>query len=208
MHIPCSPVAKLLVLISSLVAIALYLALVSAQFVASVLAGKEDWKSLRLAARLEPENAEYQYELGQFLRLAARLPEAEDAYSNAARLNPHNATYWLSLAAAQRVLGLSPGKQDPLQRAVVMNPKDAGVAWEAANTYLAQSELGPAFKEFKVALEASPSLSGSAISLCWNARPDADVLLRDALPPDRGVYSSFLEFLISKKESVSAEKVW
>src|SRR5207244_4107095 len=39
-------------------------------------------------------------------------------------------------------------------------------------------------------------------------KPDIDGLLRDVVPPIAAVYTSFLDFLISRKETESAAKVW
>jgi hypothetical protein len=46
------------------------------------------------------------------------------------------------------------------------------------------------------------------LELCWRARPDVDLLLKDVVPPMSSVYSSFLEFLVSKKETHASATVW
>ena len=54
----------------------------------------------------------------------------------------------------------------------------------------------------------TPSLAFPAFQLCWRANPDVDALLRDVVPPAASVYSSFLDFLISRKQAAAAAKVW
>jgi len=51
-------------------------------------------------------------------------------------------------------------------------------------------------------------LPPAALQLCWRMKPDIDGLLRDVVPPIAAVYTSFLDFLISRKETESAAKVW
>ncbi len=205
---PRTPVAKFLSLIACLAAAVLYLALASSQYLAYRFAEKTDRASLQLACRLDPWNAEYQYKLGRILTLLQRWPEAADAFTRATELNSHDATYWLDLAAIQGPLGYPQRGLYPLQQAIAVDPKSASVAWEACSTYLVVNDLPSAFRECRTTLEAAPSLSGQVIPLCWNARPDVDALLNDALPAIPAIYSSFLEFLISKNETASAAKVW
>ena len=203
-----TPAARIVSLILCLVVAAGYMASAFSEYLAYHSAEKEDWKSLQLAARLEPLDAEYQYKLGQRLILMYRLPEAAEAFGNAAKLNPHNSTYWLRLASAQLALGQEQAQRETLQRAIAVDPKNYYVAWEAGNSYLIQGDLHSAFREFRTALEGEPSLSGEVIALCWQVMPDVDVLLQEAIPPTPAVYSWFLDFLVSKGEAAPAAKVW
>jgi len=59
-----------------------------------------------------------------------------------------------------------------------------------------------------VVMESEPSLSPSALKLCWRVKPDVDALLRDVVPPKPAVYSMFLDLLVSQKETAPAAKVW
>ncbi|MGH9529725.1 MAG: carbohydrate binding domain-containing protein [Terriglobales bacterium] len=185
-----------------------YLVLVSSQYLAYRLAEKGDWHSLRLAAHLEPLNAEYQYKLGRMLTLTQHLPDAAEAFGNATKLNPHNSTYWLMLASAQGALGDEQNQRQALQHAIAVDSKGYRVAWDAGNSYLTEGDLDSAFREFQTAIESEPYESGRIISLCWQAEPDVDALLEKAFPPNPGVYALFLEFLVSRKETAAAAKVW
>ncbi len=207
MQIPLrTPVAKILFLILCLIVATGYLALASSQYVAYRVAAKEDLRNLQLAARIEPLDAEYQYQLGRFLTLTQRLSEAQSAFRYATELNPHDAAYWLALASSDGASGREQDQQQALERAIAANPKSYRVAWEAGNSYLVEGDLHSALREFRAALEDGSPLSGEVIALCWQAKPDVDLLLQEAIPP--AMYSSLLEFLVSRREGVAAAKVW
>jgi hypothetical protein len=201
-------VTKALRLVSCLFAGTAYLALVSAQYIAFRYSQKDNIGDLQKATWLQPGNAEYQHRLGQLLMQAQRLSGAADAYSKAVRLNRRRPGYWISLATAEGVLGRLRDERHALEQAIAADPKDGDAAWAAGNTYLAEGDIDSALREFRVVLESSPSVSGQALQLCWEARPDVDLLLRDTIPANPDIYSSFLEFLMSRGESASAARVW
>src|SRR5207253_2994287 len=89
-----------------------------------------------------------------------------------------------------------------LQRAVQLQP------WDAASLYSVLGDTEEALREFRTVLEHDPYLPPAALQLCWRIKPDIDGLLRDVVPPIAAVYTSFLDFLISRKETESAAKVW
>ena len=186
----------------------LYLALVSAQYLAFRFSKRADLDSLRMAIRLEPGNADYHFQLGKYYFWTQRPAEEADSYRIAAKLNPHEAEYWTSLAAADGLLGLARESRTAIQNAIAVDPKNPTVAWAAGNFFVSEGDVDSGLKEFRVVLENSPVLAGPALGLCWQKRPDVDSLLRDAIPPNSGSYSSFLEFLMSKGDDDSAAKVW
>lgn len=61
-------------------------------------------------------------------------------------------------------------------------------------------------KLFRSVLENDTYLVDQTLSICWRVRPDATYLLQSVVPS--GVYDSFLRFLITKKETDAAAKVW
>ena len=93
-----------------------------------------------------------------------------------------------------------------LERGLVADPSTPDLAWEAGNFYLVQGETEKALREFRVVMESDPYLPSAALRLCWRVKPDIDVLLRDVVPPN--VYATFLDFLVSQKETAAAAKVW
>jgi hypothetical protein len=147
--------------------------------------------------------------LGRYFWVVDRNPEsAAAAYRDAVNLNPHQARSWLDLAAVYQFLGDTRGQLDALEHAVFADPTTPDVAWEAANLYAVEGETDKALKEFRVVLQNDPYMPPEALQLCWRIQPDVDLLLRDVVPRMASIYSSFLEFLISKKETAAAAKVW
>jgi len=59
-----------------------------------------------------------------------------------------------------------------------------------------------------VVMANDPDRPPAAVQICWRIDPDVDLLLREVVPPMPTVYSSFLSYLISKKEAAAASKVW
>lgn len=178
------------------------------EFLGAHFSQKVDRVSLLRAIRLQLGNADFQYRLGRYFWLVERSPEAAaQSYRAAVALNPHTARYWFDLAAVYQFLGNSAGQRDALEHAIVADPTTPDVAWEATNLYLVQGETDKALREFRVVMENDPYLPSSALQLCWRAEPDVDALLRDAVPPISSVYLTFLDFLISKKETDAAAKV-
>jgi|ERR1700674_606942 len=203
-----TPVSKTIALIACFFAGTVYLALVSSQYLAFRFSQRADLDSLRMAVRLQPGNAEYRFRLGEYYSVTQQLQQAVDSYGTAVALNSHESGYWIRLAAADELLGFAPRSREALQNALAVDPKNPRVAWAAGNFFLTEGDVDSGLKEFRVVLENSPVLAGPALELCWQLRPDVDSLLRDAIPPNSGNYSSFLEFLTSKGDDDSAAKVW
>lgn len=200
---------KLLVAAALLLAIAGYTVLAFRQFLAAHFATKEDLRSLQLAVRLEPGNAEYHYLLGRYFWFVERSANAAiEPYQAAIRLNPFEARAWFDLAAVYQNLGDSAHQEDAMEHAIEEDPSTPDVAWEAANLYVVQGEMDKALKEFHVVLANDPYRPPAALTICWRIDPDIDALLRDVVPPQPRVYSWFLALLLSKKETSAAAKVW
>jgi tetratricopeptide (TPR) repeat protein len=199
---------KRIILIACFLAGTLYLALVSAQYLAFRFSKRADLDHLRMAVRLQPGSADYHFQLGEYYFWTQRPAEGAESYRTAAELNSHEAEYWTSLAAADNLLGLARERRAALQNAIAVDPKDPKVAWAAGNFFLTEGDVDSGLKEFRLVLESSQVLAGPALELCWQKRPEVESLLRDAIPPNSDNYSSFLEFLMSKGEEDSAAKVW
>jgi len=199
---------KRIILIACFLTGTLYLALVSAQYLAFRFSKRADLDSLRTAVRLQPGNADYRFQLGEYYFWTQRPAEEANSYRTAAELNPHEAEYWMGLAAAEDSLGFARERRAALQNAITVDPKNPKVAWEVGNFFINEGDVDSGLKEFRVVLENSPVLAGTALELSWQKRPDVDSLLRDAIPPNSGNYSSFLEFLMSKGDDDSAGEVW
>jgi hypothetical protein len=204
-----STTGKLVVSASLLLATVGYLTLAAREFMADHFAAKQDLPGLQSAIRLEPGNASYRYRLGRYYWFVQRSPDpAIELYKEAIRLNPFNARSWFDLAAVYQFLGDANRQEDALQHAIEYEPTTPDVAWEAANLYVVQGNTAKALKEFRVVLESDPYRPPAALEMCWRIDPDIDALLRDVVPPSPSVYGSFLEYLISKKQTAASAKVW
>lgn len=204
-----SPAKKLLLFGPSVLLALTYIGLATTQYLAAYFSERPDLVSLQRAARLAPGNAEYKYRIGRYFTLAELSPAlAAQPYRSAVNLNPYEARYWLGLAMTYQVLGETENQMNALERALNSDPKTPDVAWQAANLYLVQGDTAKAMNEFRVVMENDPYLVWAALQLCWRANPDVDTLLRDVVPPVASVYSTFLDFLISRKQPAAAAKVW
>jgi len=196
-------------LLPSLLLAALYIGCAARQYLAAHFSEKPDLASLQRAVGLQPGNADYRYRVGRYFLLVERSAErAVQSYRAAVALNPHKARYWLGLAAAYQLLGNADEQKNALEHAIAADPTTPEVAWEAANLYLVQGETDKALREFRVVIEDDPYLPLAALQLCWRIKPDADSLLREVIPLNPGAYSFFLDFLVWKKETAGAAKVW
>jgi hypothetical protein len=187
----------------------LYLLLATRQVIVSWLGDRVELKSLRLAASLDPSNADFRNHLGRYYDLVARDPgTAIGYYRSAVQLDPHSARYWFDLASAYQILGDTPNQTKSLEHAIDADSMTPDVAWEAANLYLVQGENEKALREFRVVMANDSSLADAAIQFCWRIDPDVDALLRNVVPHDANAYVAFLSLLETKQETAGSFKVW
>ncbi len=186
-----------------------YVGLIGREFLASWFGNRAELSSLKMAAWLDPGNAEYRNHLGRFYELVARdLPSAVTHYKAAVLINPHSARYWFDLANTYQVLGDGRQQTDALERAIQADATTPDVAWEAANVYLVQGENDKALGEFRVVIANDPPLAPVALQFCWRIKPDVDALLRDVVPASTDAYTSFLRLLEDKQETEATKRVW
>jgi tetratricopeptide (TPR) repeat protein len=186
-----------------------YLFLTAKEFAASVFAARSDLRSLNVAVRLSPGNADYRHRLGRYFAFAAADPQAAiDSYQRAVELNPYDARYWFDLAAAYQVTGDVAGQRAALERGLQAEPTAPDVAWEAANFFLVDGDIDRALREFHVVIANDVSLMNASLQACWRVRPDADALLRDVVPARTDTLLAFLDLLVSKQETDGASKTW
>jgi hypothetical protein len=202
-----SPARKTIFLATCLTLTTVYIGFVVRGSVADHLSKKLDLTTLQMAVRLEPENADYQYRLGNYFFQTLQDPAtAIPFFKSATALNPYDASYWLELSRTYRRKG--DREQDALQHAIIASPANPDAAWDAANFYWAIGENGKALHEFRMVLENDPYLPPAALNACWRIEPDVKALLRDVVPRNADIYSTFLEFMISKNEPDAAASVW
>jgi tetratricopeptide (TPR) repeat protein len=189
-----------------LLAAVLYVTFAAKQFLAEHYSKSPAYPDIHRAAALDPGNAQYADDLGRYL-ISQQSPDAAlPWFHTATRLNSHAAKYWVDLAAAQQSLADATGEGHSLQQALLADPHTPRIAWDAANLYLAQNLRDEALKLFRSVLENDPVYSAAALNTCWRVRPDADALLATVVPPQAD--AAFLEFLVARKETAAANKVW
>lgn len=203
-----NPARKTVFLTTCFLLVAIYCGFAATKFLGAYFAEKPDAVSLQKAIRLDPGNGAYYYLLGGRYLLEQEPRAAVELLKSGVLLNPNNARYWFDLATAYQLLGNSDQQKSALQHAVLANPASPNVAWEAANLYWVEGDTDRALKEFRVVLENDPYLPPAALERCWRIRPDVNVLLRDVVPKNSDIYSLFLDFLSSKKETAAAARVW
>ena len=186
---------------------AIYIGLVSLQYVAAYFSQQPDLASVQRAVRLQPGNAEYRYRLGTSL-VDSSPQSALESYRAAVILNPHKARYWLGLAAVYQNMGNIGEQEAALENAIQADPKTPNVAWEAANFYLVQGKTEKALREFHVVLENDLSLAHAALQLCLRVSPSVETLLQQVIPPSPPVYFALLDILLAKKQTADAAQVW
>jgi tetratricopeptide (TPR) repeat protein len=187
----------------------LYLVLIGKEFVASAFASRPELSMLRRAVWLSPGNADYRHRLGRYYSfVAGDAQSAIGSLRSAVALNPHDAHYWFDLAAAYQVTGDVAGQRSALDRALQAEPTAPDVAWQAANFFLIDGDIDRALHEFRVVIANDISLADAALRQCWRARPDADALLRDAVPANPDSLIAFSNLLKSKQETEGVIKVW
>ena len=177
------------------------------QYLATIFAERNDLVSLQRAVRLQPLNAEYRYLLGSyFYPLQANF--AAQSFRTAVALNPYQANYWLALAQAYGSLGNAARQNEALQNALAMGPTDPSVIWQAANAYYSRGDIDQTVDQCQKLLAVNSSTFERALPFCWQVKPDADLFTQKLLPHDTDNYQSFLNLLISQKDTVNSSKAW
>jgi tetratricopeptide (TPR) repeat protein len=186
---------------------AAYLFLTATQFLAAQFSRNPRAAYLRTAIKLDPSNAEYRDGMGRFELLIKQSPANALPWLQAATtLNPNRSEYWLDRATAEHLIGDTDSEHNSLHRVSAANPHSSDVAWQAANLYLSQGELEPAFLQYRRVLESESVLIPEALQICWRIRPDIGFLLQNVVPTSAD--ELFLNFLVSNGESNAAAKVW
>lgn len=162
---------------------------------------------LKRAVALDPGNAEYADRLGRHELVATQAPaDALRWLQSATVLNPRSAHYWMDLAVAQQSTGDTAAETNSLDRALAADPRNPEAAWDAANLFLAQGSPDRSMSLFRSVLENDVYLVEQTLNTCWRVHPDTDYLLETVVPPN--AYDAFLQFLMAKKQTDGAAKVW
>jgi len=178
---------------------------------AAHLSQSSDPADLLKAAEIEPGNAEHWHRLGRFRQYdfeRADLPLAVSYYERATQLDPRSARYWMDLAAAYEMIGRTAQAESAFKRAKAAYPISAQVAWHFGNFLIRRGDLKRGFAEIRRAVAADKNLIYPAVSVCWRASGDANLLLDEVLPHAGVAYSSALNYLLEQKQVGAALVVW
>jgi len=200
---------KLLFALVCTVAVGFYLAVIGSHYLAVSLAAQSGEHTLERAVSLEPWNAKWRWQLGQYLLFVAQ--DQKRAVSNlekAVALNSHVAQYWLDLAVAYGVFGNAQRQRNALESALQAEPTAPNVAWQAANFYLVGNDVGNALPLLRVVMKNDPEQLNAALKLAWRITQNATQMLRKAVPAEPLTYFAFLKLLTENGDTSAAQVVW
>ena len=179
--------------------------------VAANAAEKETENGLDTAIRLEPDNPEYWYRFGHFQQFNMEQPDsalAEFYFRRAINLNPLSTDAWLDLGTSYELDGKTKAAREAFLRAKLSYPSSAEVSWRYGNFLLRAGDLPTAYAELQLAVRLDPHRAAIAFSRCYRANPDIDVILKQVLPEEPGVYVDVLDEAIRSKQLAVAQTVW
>ncbi len=187
----------------------LFIAWVSIDLTAKILATSLRPKRVVLASRLDPFNAAYPHILGRIAFYGRQdVPAAIEHYRAAARLNRYAARYWLDLANAQQIMAQNQQARTSLENAVAADPTNPLVSREAANYYLVIGDTQTALKLLGLTVRYDPPNARTAIDLSWRATQDARAVMNEVLPPTSDAYFLFLQVLMERRQTEAALQAW
>src|SRR5713101_5852279 len=170
-------------------------------------AARETSEGLGRAAHLEPGNAEHWYFLGRYWQYnfdQPDLPLAISYYQRALALDPRSANTWMDLAGAREAQGDTAQAREAFEQAQKAHPISADVAWRYANFFLRQGDIRQAYSQVCRAVAADPNRAATAVSVCWRANPNIEMILDQALPRSAAVYLEAIRFLSNEHEGSAA----
>jgi tetratricopeptide (TPR) repeat protein len=178
---------------------------------AAILDASSNPARWRLAARLEPGNADSWRRLGlleQWDFEHGDLRKAVEDYQRAAQANPRLDLNWLDLANAYETLGQLKQARQAYRMAEASHPSSSDVAWRYGSFLLRQNDPAGGTRKIRRALESDPKLAGNAVSECWNAGMTVEQILGQVLPPGRQYYLPALGYFVGEQEADAAQTVW
>jgi hypothetical protein len=211
---PANPTRKL----SRLAALALVtaggivlVAWVAKMYLAVRLASQVTLYNTRLAAVLDPTDAEYQLKLGLFYQYNPADIDPEQAMVHIRRavdLAPYDPQTWLDLGAALEFQGDTAKAEACLRRADFLAPNLPPIQWTIANFFLLHGNIDEAFRHFKVALSGSARYNQTIFDTAWKVSGDAGKILEELIPDHPQTEFAYLDYLVSRRNYEAAAGVW
>jgi len=199
---------KLTFALVCIVAVGFYLTAIHRHFLAARLAAQSEPRMLERAVSLEPWNAKWRWDLGQYLLFVAQDQKgAVSSLQKTVALNSHVARYWLDLAVGYQVSGDVQRQRVALESALQAEPTAPNVAWQAATFYLVGNDVARALPLLRVVMQSDPEQLRSTLKLCWRITQNATLMLRKAVPAEPLPYFAFLNRLPENAETGPAQVV-
>ena len=148
---------------------------------------------------------------GHFQQFNMEQPDsalAEFYFRRATKLNPLSTDAWLDLGTNYELDGKTKPAREAFLRAKLSYPSSAEVSWRYGNFLLRAGDLPTAYAELQLAVRLDPHRAATAFSRCYRANPDVDVILKQVLPEEPGVYVDVLAEAIRSKQLAVAQTVW
>jgi tetratricopeptide (TPR) repeat protein len=212
MVIDLHPVWKRVCLLTAVLVIAGTLAYSSSRFAVAAQLNRSSKPDLwRLAARLEPGNAEYWRRLGRSRQWdvdTLSLPEAIRYLEAASRANPRSADVWMELAEAHQASGDASRAHEAFEKAKANYPISSEVAWRYGNFLLYEGEQSEGYGEIRRALLTDPVLTTAALDECWRSDPHVGPILERVLPAKAEYYVAATNYFLTQNQVDAALVVW
>ena len=133
----------------------------------------------RESARLQPESAVAQYNLGTTLMRLGEYEEAVGHLEHALRLDPGYVPAHNSLGAALRLQGKPAEASRHFRQVLVSRPDDADALYNLASALNEQGEFEDAITGYRRALSVQPDAQDALVDLAWLLATQPNPRLRD-----------------------------
>jgi tetratricopeptide (TPR) repeat protein len=212
MVIDLDPLWKRTSLLVAVLVIAGTLAYSSGRFAVAAQLNRSSKPDLwRLAAKLEPDNAEYWRRLGlsrQWDVDTQNLPEAIHDLQTASRANPRSADVWMELAGVYQASGDANRAREAFENAKANYPISSEVAWRYGNFLLYEGNQFEGYAEIRRALLTDPTIATAAIDECWRSDPHVGPILERVLPAKAEYYLAATNYFLTQNQLDAALAVW
>jgi tetratricopeptide (TPR) repeat protein len=209
--IPSSKPAKFAALLLVMAGVALLTFWTVKTCLAEHAGQKPALSSLERAARLDPNNSDYQLRLGRSYEYDPTSMDPAQALKHLERaleLNPYDPETWLELGAAHEFEGQTAEAEACLGRADFLAPNLPPIQWSIGNFFLLHGNVDQAFRHFKVVLDGSTRYNQILFDTAWKASGDGPKILRELIPQRSGAEFDYLAYLLSRHNFEDAQALW
>jgi tetratricopeptide (TPR) repeat protein len=191
-----------------LIALALYVALCTKEYLGLRLAASNDASDVLRAARLEGKNAEIWARIGRIqLYSLNETARAKESLRQSLELNPHEALTWLTLAEAERLDGNLDAEIASVEGALKADPTTPETHWRAGTYNLSHGNQARAIEEFSFAVRHSSRLLYDGVHVVWNITRSPEEVLR-ILPRTEEAHLYLLRYFVWYSEVQAAGVAW